>query len=108
MPKKGHTFFMILLYVLFSVYIAAVNFYAVMLLKSQRDEYGDAETPRSGDGKLILTAILGGAIALYISMFIMRYRLKNLLLMILLPVIGVLNVYFFIIAFRSGFTFFII
>lgn len=98
---------MLLLYIIFAVYIAAINFYAVLLIKAQRDEYGDNQ-PKTGDGKLILTAILGGAIALYVSMFIMRYRLKNLLLMILLPVIGVLNVYFFVLAFRSGFTFFII
>ena len=99
---------MVLLYIIFGVYIAAINFYAVLLIKAQRNEYGEKESRVSGDGKLILAAILGGAIALYVSMFIMRYRLKNLLLMILLPVIGVLNVYFFILAFRSGFTFFII
>ena len=97
---------MILLYIIFIVYILAINFYAIMLIKSQRDEYGE-ESPK-GDGKIILAAILGGAIALYLSMFIMRYRLKNLLLMILLPVIGVLNVYLCVVAFRSGFTFFII
>lgn len=99
---------MLLLYIIFGVYIAAINFYAVILIKSQRDEYGESEKPKTGDGKIILTAILGGAIALYVSMFIMRYRLKNLLLMILLPVLGVLNVYFFIVAFRSGFTFFVL
>lgn len=99
---------MLLLYIIFIVYILAVNFYAVILLKSQKDEYADDESKmKSGDGKLIITAILGGAISIYISMFIMRYRLKNLLLMILMPVIGVLNVYFCIVAFRSGFTFFI-
>ena len=98
---------MILLYILFSVYILAINFYAVMLLKSQRDEYGE-DDKKAGDGKLILTAILGGAIAIYVSMFIMRYRLKNLLFMILMPVIGVLNVYFFYLAFRSGFTFIVL
>lgn len=99
---------MVLLYIIFGVYIAAINFYAVLLIKSQRDEYGESDSRVRGDGKLILTALLGGAIALYLSMFIMRYRLKNLLLMILLPVAGVLNVYFFVLAFRSGFTFFII
>ena len=99
---------MVLLYIIFGVYIAAVNFYAVMLIRAQRDECGDSDAPKTGDGKLILTALLGGAISLYVSMFIMKYRLKNLLLMILLPVIGVLNVYFFVLAFRSGFTFFVI
>ena len=99
---------MLLLYIIFIVYILAINFYAILLLKSQKDEYDDDESKmKSGDGKLILTAILGGAISIYISMFIMRYRLKNLLLMILMPVIAVLNVYFCIVAFRSGFTFFV-
>ncbi|MBD5585383.1 MAG: hypothetical protein HDQ88_09895 [Clostridia bacterium] len=98
---------MILLYIVFSVYIVAVNFYAVMLLKSQKDEFG-SDTKPVGDGKIILTAILGGAIAIYISMFVMRYRLKNLLFMILMPVIGVLNVYFFYLAYRSGMTFLIV
>ena len=70
---------MVLLYVIFSVYILAVNVFAVILVKSQRDEAIDEnEKAKSGDGKLILTAILGGAIAIYVSMFIMRYRLKNL------------------------------
>lgn len=93
---------MILLYVIFTVYILAVNFYAVMLIKSQREECGESNEKPTGDGKLILTAILGGAIAIYVSMFIMRYRLKNLLLMILMPVIGVLNLYFFYLAYSSG------
>ncbi len=100
---------MLLLYIIFIVYILAVNFYAVILLKTQRDESGEDESKmRGGDGKLILTAILGGALGIYISMFIMRYRIKNLLLMILMPVIAVINVYFCIVAFRSGFTFLVV
>lgn len=100
---------MLLVYIILIVYIVAVNFYAVMLIKSQRDEFGeDEKMKKSGDGKIILTAILGGAISIYVSMFVMRYRTKNLLLMILLPVIGVLNIYMFILAFRSGLTFFVV
>ena len=99
---------MVLLYIIFGVYIAAINFYSVMLLKSQRDEYGENDAPKTGDGKLILAAILGGAIAIYVSMFIMRYRLKNMLFMILMPVLGVLNVYLIVTAFRSGFSLLII
>lgn len=94
---------MVLLYVIFAVYILAVNCYSVMLLKAQRDEYQDDDKKGAGDGKLILAAFLGGALAIYVSMFVMRYRLKNLLFMILMPVIAVINIYFFYVAFQSGF-----
>ncbi len=100
---------MVLLYVIFIVYILAINVFAIMLVKAQRDESADENgLSKSGDGKLLLTALLGGAIAIYVSMLVMRYRLKNLLLMILLPVIAVLNVYFCIVAFRSGMSFFVV
>lgn len=100
---------MVLLYVIFIVYILAVNVFAIILVKSQKDEAIDENgKAKSGDGKLILTAMLGGAIAIYVSMFVMRYRLKNLLLMLIMPVIAVLNVYFCIVAFRLGFTFFVV
>ena len=99
---------MILLYIVVIVYIIAVNFYAVLLMKAQRDEEGGSdEKPHKGDGKIILTALMGGAIGIYASMFAMRYRLKNLPFMILMPVIAVLNVYLFDVAFKSGFTFLI-
>lgn len=95
---------MVLLYILLATYIAAVNLYAVLLMRARRDE--DEDGPRRGEGKIILTALLGGAIAVYASMFAMRYGLKNITLMILMPVIAVLNVFLFYIAFRSGLTFF--
>ncbi len=97
---------MLLLYIIFGVYILAVNFYAVLLIKSQKEESGgDENKMHAGDGKLILCALLGGAVGIYVSMFILKYRLKNMMLMILMPVISVLNIYFIIIAFKSGFTF---
>ncbi len=97
---------MLLVYIVLATYIAAVNVYSVMLLLSLRSEYLlDESKLNSGDGKLILSALLGGAIGIYVTMFITRFKLKNMLLMIILPVIGVLNVWLFVLAFRSGFTF---
>ena len=97
---------MTFLYIVLAVYIAAVNFYAFRFIKTQRDAYdAGAEDVAKGDGKLILTALLGGTITLYVTMFAMRYRLGNLLLMIALPVLAVVNCYCFFLAFRSIYLF---
>lgn len=97
---------MLLLYIAFGAYIIAVNVYSVMLLLTQRNEsLMDEDKLNSGDGKLLLSALLGGALGIYITMFITRFKLKNMLLMILLPVIAVINVWFCVAAFRSGLTY---
>lgn len=97
---------MVLLYIIFTVYILAINFYSVMLLLWQKNEYlRDESKLNSGDGRLILSALLGGAIGIYVAMFITKFKLKNMLFMILMPVIGALNIWFFVLAYRSGFTF---
>lgn len=97
---------MLFLYILFAVYICAINFYAFRLLKTQREDWEDGKSFRKGDGKLILSAALGGAIAVYVSMFIMRFRLSNLLFMIGMPLLAVVNVYCFYLGFRGIYFFF--
>lgn len=95
---------MILLCILLSTYILAVNFYGFRLLRSQKN----AHTPENRDerkenGKLLLAGILGGALAVYISMFVMKYRLENCILMLALPLLAVINIYCFYLGFRGIF-----
>lgn len=96
---------MTILYVCFAVYILAVNFYGFRFLKSQKEEY-ETDGEIKGDGKLLLAAILGGAIAVYASMFFMHFRLGNLFLMVFLPLLAVLNLYCFFLGFRGIYLFF--
>ena len=118
---------MIILYILLIAYILAVNFYAFMLVKQLRDKDREDELhrqamPLSGNenvptpspepqrvlGKLLTTGVLGGAITIYVCMFIFKWRRTELLLMVLMPLLGVLNVYIFVLLFRSGFGFLLI
>jgi uncharacterized membrane protein YsdA (DUF1294 family) len=105
---------MILMYILLTVYILAVNFYSFLLIKNAREDDegaesgGNANGGNVGNGKLLLSALLGGAITAYVCMFVFRYRLNNLLLMVAMPVLAALNVYLFFIAYRSGFGIFVV
>lgn len=123
---------MLIFYILLIAYILSVNFYAFLLVKTLRDQErqegqpkpmqqdatpNDSSQPspitsRKGTdrpiGKLLLTGALGGAITIYVCMFLFKYRQTDLWLMILTPVFGVLNVYLFFLLFRSGFGFLIV
>ena len=48
------------------------------------------------DFKLFLCAILGGAIGIYVALFVFRYRLRDILMMVLIPTILVINIYFYL------------
>ena len=121
---------MILLYILLVAYILAINFYAFLLIKGLRDRERQAEVDRqaaplidaaqTGDtqkekhaperymSKLLIAGALGGAITIYVCMFLLKYKRSDLLLMVLMPLLGVLNVYMFVLLFKSGFGFFLI
>ena len=122
---------MVILYILLIAYILSINFYAFLLVKSFRDKEreiqvqqeiksltptSEKETPQSpststaekATGKLCITGLLGGAITIYVCMFTLKYKRSDLLLMVLMPLLGVLNIYLFVLLFRSGFSFFLI
>ena len=118
---------MVILYLLLIAYILAVNFYAILLVKSLKDAEVKAEIERQAQplsssnaptnemqstqkcvGKLCITGALGGAIAIYVCMFLFKFRRTDLLLMVVMPLLGVLNIYIWVLLFRSGFGFLII
>ena len=128
--RLTHTAYMILLYILLIAYIIAINFYAFLLVKGFRDREKQAEierqasplidaaaqnaekpikaTPEKYLGKMLIAGAMGGAITIYVCMFLLKYKRSDLLLMVLMPLLGVLNVYLFVLLFKSGFGFLLI
>lgn len=89
--------------ILIIVYLASVNFFGFILIASQKRAEEDGETCKIKDGKVFITAILGGATGIFIAMFIYKYRLTSLPLMVFMPVIIAINVYIVIMAFSQNF-----
>ena len=98
-----HTFRMFILTALLIVYVLAVNFYAFLMMKDLKNKKADVQ--KQNDGKLTLTAALGGAITIYVCMFVFKYRLSNMFLMIAVPLLGAINLWLWFVAIRSGFGF---
>ncbi len=99
----------LLAYILAAVYLIAINVYGVLILKFQKQmrEEGDEESIAIGDGKLFLTGVLGGATGIYAAMFLFKYRLKSLFLMVSMPVLIALNAYAIVLLFTTNFGFMI-
>ena len=79
-------------------------------VSSQNPSYYPAYSSQSNEkpldktlGKLLITGALGGAIAIYVCMFLFKYKLNQLWLMVLMPVLAAVNLYFWIMLFKSGF-----
>ena len=68
----------------------------------------NAIPPEKQTGKLCITGLLGGAITIYVCMFLLKYKRTDMLLMVLMPILGVLNIYLWVLLFKSGFGFLLI
>ncbi|MBQ3219512.1 MAG: hypothetical protein IJB32_02845 [Clostridia bacterium] len=93
-------------YIIIIVYIIAINLYGILMLHYQKKarEDGDEENIAISDSKLILAGLLGGASGIFVFMFIFKYRLKSIIMMVLMPILIALNVYviFLILSNRFG------
>jgi uncharacterized membrane protein YsdA (DUF1294 family) len=81
------------------VYVLAINFYAFLFMKEQKN--ANAEEQKQADGKLSLIALLGGGITVFTCMFIFKNRLNNLFFMLAVPLLSALHICLWIMAIRA-------
>lgn len=94
---------LILIKILVIVYFASINVYSFMLLRSQQKTEEDGDCSKIRDGNLFVTAILGGALGIYVGAFVLKFRTKSLFIMVFMPVIVVLNLFLIIMGFVNDF-----
>ena len=99
-----------LFYILIITYVIAINLYGILMLKFQKKarEDGDEENIDISDTKLSITGLLGGALGIFVFMFILKYRLKSIIMMVLMPLFISLNAYFVFTAISGGLGFFML
>ncbi len=85
------------------VYFLAINVYGFILICVQKKSVEEACEKSVSDGKLFITGALGGATGIYVAMFVFKYRLTSLFLMVSMPVLIVLNFYVLIFGFYNDF-----
>lgn len=95
---------LIFIKILFGVYLLAINFYAFMIVKSRKEELTEA-CPTPSTSKFLIAALLGGAIGIYVSMFVNKYGLDSLIMMVFIPVIAAVNVFVVFMLFQKNFWF---
>lgn len=98
-----------IIYVITIVYILAINLYGILMLRFQKKDREENEQtrPSVSDTKIMLAGLLGGATGIFVFMFIFKYRLKSLFMMVLMPIFIVLNVYMIFAFFNGGVGYFI-
>ncbi len=85
------------------VYFLAINVYGFILICAQKKPLDESNGKRISDGKLFVAGALGGATGIYVAMFIFKYRLTSLFLMVVMPVLIAINFYVLIFGFYNDF-----
>lgn len=94
---------LILIRVLVITYLVAINVYSFLLIFFQKKQVEENNEKVIKDGKLFVSGMLGGALGVYVAMFILSYRLNNLFLMVTMPLLIVVTAYIVIVGFQGNF-----
>ena len=94
----------VLVYVLTIVYFLAINFYGVFMLVLQKRQIDSDEKVDIKDGKILLSGLLGGALGIFIFMFILKHHLRDLFMMVIMPIFATLTIFLIYMLFSGGFT----
>ncbi|MBQ8726503.1 MAG: hypothetical protein IJY84_05355 [Clostridia bacterium] len=94
---------LILIQILVFVYYASINVYSFLLLRSQKKAEEEGDCNKIRDGNLFVTALLGGALGIYVGTFVLKFRTKSLFIMVFMPVIVVVNLFFIIMGYINDF-----
>lgn len=94
---------LILIQILVFVYYLSINVYSFMLLRSQQKAEEEGDCNKIRDGNLFVSALLGGALGIYVGTFVLKFRTKSLFIMVFMPVIIVLNLFFIISGYINDF-----
>ena len=114
---------LIMIRIITTAYFLAVNVYGFILINYQKKNRNiikktEEEPPKEldkknstdkniSDGKIFLTGLLGGALGIYLSMFIYKYRLNHFLLMVMMPVFIAISLYLLVCTFSNSIGFFV-
>lgn len=85
------------------VYFVAINVYGFLLIYLQRKAHEECDDKNVSDGKLFVAGALGGATGVYVAMFVFKYRLSSLFLMVAMPVLITINIYILVFGFYNDF-----
>ena len=94
-----------LIRIILITYVLSINVYAFLLIFFQKKQLEENLESTVKDSKLLLTGLLGGAVGIYVAMFVYSYRLQSLFLMIVIPILIVLNAYVLILGVAGNFGF---
>ncbi len=91
--------------IIFITYLISINFYAFLTVKNQKTAFENGDKCSFNDTRLYLCALFGGAITVFVTMLILRFRLSNMFLMIFLPIVSVITIYLTFLLFSCNFGF---